>query len=406
MKALILVVFLALSSISLNLVNGQGYHKDIFIDAGCHLSQRTKLWAADSLGLSYENMTTKDSIVQHNKIAGNSQDLNGLLLYPDGSPRYRMIYTNGGKATAHGRTLGLEGIKHIRQFYNNGGSYMGSCAGAFIASKSHSSNTIPKEYYGLFPGRTKLTTLYDKKTGHHITPNSALLKYETFGNDMHIDSIYHWGGCYLRDNFQEGAEILLTFDYPEIPELDNQISCWSHKASEKSGRLVVIGSHPEHETTGDGLKLAKAMIQYALSDQEHLSFKGELKKGETIEMDKTSDDNQPLRTMIGDQQFHHFTINVPEGTDNLNISLVAPGRFKFVIYADKQPISVPESAKFKSLESASKASLAISNPPAGKIHIAVQCTTKVYMTREGKDMKYTGNVDLLNGTPYSITTNW
>lgn len=402
----LVILSILYSLISPQLTYSQGYHKDIFIDAGCHLSQRTKLWAADSLGLSYENMTTQDSVVQRQKIVGTEQDYNGLLLYPDGSPRFRMLYTNGGKATPHGRTLGKEGISRIISFYKGGGSYMGSCAGAFIASKSHSSNVIPKEYYGIFPGRTKLTTLYDKKTGHHIVPNSSLLKYEDFGNDMHIDSIFHWGGCFLRPDFIEGAEILLLFDYPENPEMDNQISSWSHKASEESGRLVVIGSHPEHDTSGDGLTLAKAMIQYALSDQEHIAYKGELKNGIKKNMDKSTFDNDPQNTKIGDQQFHHFTVNVPPNTKEVTVNLTAPGRFKFRIYGDKKPINTPFETEFKSLEKASENKLNIQNPPVGTLHIAVECTTKVYMTRDGKDMKYTGNTDLLNGAEYSINAIW
>ena len=61
-------------------------------------------------------------------------DENGILLYPDGAPRFRVVYMNGGRAKAHGGTLGEQGRKNYRMFVANGGGYVGSCAGAFIAS--------------------------------------------------------------------------------------------------------------------------------------------------------------------------------------------------------------------------------------------------------------------------------
>lgn len=60
---------------------------------------------------------------------GSPEDENGILLYPDGEPRFRMIYVNGGLATQHGRSLGEDGRQRIRDYVAAGGSYLGSCAG-------------------------------------------------------------------------------------------------------------------------------------------------------------------------------------------------------------------------------------------------------------------------------------
>ena len=55
--------------------------------------------------LPYEPTDAHEQI-QADKIVGTADDTNGALLYPDGAPRFRMIQTNGGSATRHGRTMG------------------------------------------------------------------------------------------------------------------------------------------------------------------------------------------------------------------------------------------------------------------------------------------------------------
>ena len=107
------------------------------MDGGCYLTSKTSLPASNYLNLTMEFMATSDSVLQRDIIIGNSYDVNGALLYPDVQPRFRCIYTNGGSASNHGRSLGLEGRDRIKQFFYSGGSYTGSCAGAFIATEHY-----------------------------------------------------------------------------------------------------------------------------------------------------------------------------------------------------------------------------------------------------------------------------
>ena len=83
----------------------EGFYKDLWMDSGARLSSRKKLFAAESLGLSYEYYAGKDTETQNRILHGTLEDANGVLLYPDGQPRFRMIYVNGGGATSHGKTL-------------------------------------------------------------------------------------------------------------------------------------------------------------------------------------------------------------------------------------------------------------------------------------------------------------
>ncbi|MGC9316222.1 MAG: hypothetical protein ACP5G4_11450, partial [bacterium] len=131
-KALLILFFLIPT-----LFPVEGYYKDLFMDGGANLTSRTTLPAADTLGLQMEFLATSSSTFQNSIMVENDDDYNGYLLYPDGSPRFRVIYTNGGSATSHGNSLGETGRQRIRDYFGAGGCYTGSCAGAFITSISY-----------------------------------------------------------------------------------------------------------------------------------------------------------------------------------------------------------------------------------------------------------------------------
>ena len=106
--------------------NSYGYYKDVFMDSGINVTSRRDLPATRFLGLSMEafvsaphspnKLTLRDTVIQNEMICGSADDLNGILLYPDGEPRFRMIYMNGGRATKHGNSLTPKGRANIQQF--------------------------------------------------------------------------------------------------------------------------------------------------------------------------------------------------------------------------------------------------------------------------------------------------
>ncbi|MBW1881466.1 MAG: discoidin domain-containing protein, partial [Deltaproteobacteria bacterium] len=49
----------------------EGFHKDLFMDSGCDLTQREQLYAAEFLGLSYDVMLTEDEDVQYEVIVAS-----------------------------------------------------------------------------------------------------------------------------------------------------------------------------------------------------------------------------------------------------------------------------------------------------------------------------------------------
>ena len=409
--------------------NSCGYYKDVFMDSGIHMIDRADLPATRFLGLSMETfiaapyypseLTIMDTIIQKELMCGNPWDENGILLYPDGEPRFRMIYMNGGLATRHGNSLTQKGRDNIRKFIENGGSYVGSCAGMFLASngvyeegKEYAPN---KSYLSIWPGTTHHTELDDSYTSVRLSEDSPLLKYYDFGGDLMIDSLRHSNGGYAYYGeggiIPEGTEPLLRFVYDTVSvdaktrHIHDQVCTWAYKKNEESGRVVITGSHPEGVTAGERLELMAAMMQYAMDGNGIEKIKGELIPGELREMKKSTADSDPLYTKIGDLQYHHFKVNVPANAKRLVISLKGYDKkdgFDLSLCAKAGEFAYHHNTDIKDVSQGCGKDLIIDAPQAGEWYISVRCENTVE-TRNGRyGTEYVKGREVLNGVSYSI----
>lgn len=386
--------------------SAEGYYKVLFMDGGLYLTSKTSLPAADYLNITMEHLATSEGDTQSFVLISNIDDDNGRLLYPDGEPRFRAVFTNGGTATNHGTSLGEDGRDRVRAFYNNGGSFTGSCAGAFIASLSNGSSGVNESYYHLWPGRTTVTNLLDTYTGHFIEPGSPLLNYYNFGGDMYISNIYHNGGCYPRTiDYPATTEVLLRYNYSSM-SMHQEPSCWAYKTGTDSGRVCVIGSHPESVTGGERLLLMAAMIRYSLDGQGAVNVKDTLSNGVIRYMDKTTGDNDPGFTKIGDKQYHHFKVEVPSGATGLEITLDGDSGYDLNLYVHPGNFAFNSTASYKEVVSGSDKVVSISDPVEGTWYIGIQCATTVTAMKQTWGYDYTGDLSVLNGVAYSITASW
>lgn len=427
---LIGTLFLVASSFSYKQKkNSCGYYKDVFMDSGIHMIDRSDLPATRFLGLSMETfiaapyypseLTIMDTIIQKELMCGNPWDDNGILLYPDGEPRFRMIYMNGGLATRHGNSLTQKGRDNIRKFIENGGSYVGSCAGMFLASngvyeegKEYAPN---KSYLSIWPGTTHHTELNDSYTSVRLSEDSPLLKYYDFGGDLMIDSLRHSNGGYAYYGeggiIPEGTEPLLRFVYDTVSvdaktrHIHDQVCTWAYKKNEESGRVVITGSHPEGVTVGERLELMAAMMQYAMDGNGIEKIKGELIPGELREMKKSTAASDPLYTKIGDLQYHHFKVNVPANAKRLVISLKGYDKkdgFDLSLCAKAGEFAFHHNTDIKDVSQGCLKDLIIVAPQAGEWYISVRCENTVE-TRNGRyGTEYIKGREVLNGVPYSI----
>ena len=406
-QSCVVFTLIALSSFSVSAT--EGYYRDIFIDGGCYLTARQSLAAAELLGLSqealwtpYEPVTDEHRGIQTEKIVGDENDANGCLLYPDGSPRFRMIQTNGGSATRHGRSLEEEGRQRVRDFYYAGGSYTGTCAGFFISSISAEDEGVNEAYYHIWPGRLEDTYLGDAYTGMFIEPGSPLLDYYDFGGDDYVASVRHNYGGYADENdleWPEGTEILARFDNPGH-RMHEQVSCLAYKEDELSGRLVIIGSHPEGVDSGERRDLMAAMIQFTLEGQGSTQTKGVLTSGQWRTMDQDWEDGAPLFAKIGDMQYHHFVVEVPPNCPSLDIVVEQDTDYDFNLYVAYDGLAFSTTADLASPRG--DESLSVEDPAAGQWHVGIENASSVTTTERDWFTEYTGNVDLLNGVAYAV----
>jgi hypothetical protein len=406
-KLLFTIIFISQFFWGISQINTEGYYKDVFMDGGVYLYSKTSMTAVDSLHLTMEYLATENQSIQDTKIVGDSNDLNGALLYPDGEPRFRLIYTNGGSATSHGTSLGGGGRDIIRAFYHNGGSYTGSCAGAFLTSMHYQSTGINNSYYHIWPGRTHTTGVLNTYTGQFIPLLSPLLQYYSFGGDHYVANVFHDGGCYAREDidFPSQTEILLRFDYPGYT-MHNKASSWAYKKNNESGRLVVIGSHPENADSGERLNIMKAIMQYALAGQGKPHVKASLDNGIALTMNKSTNDNDPAHTKIGDRQYHHFKVSFPNSVSNFAIKVDAQTGYHLNIYIKKDTFAFKSNALYADTGYASSKIFNVGNLAAGTYYISVECDTTVTTTLQNWGYDYTGNLAVLNGISYSIRLDW
>ena len=384
----------------------RGFHKDVFMDAGNYLTQRTAFPAVSFLGWEMDFMTTKDSLLQRSIVVESEEDENGCMLYPDNNPRYRMVYCNGGAAGNHGRSLTSTGRSRYRSFVSHGGAYVGSCAGGFFAAKGSKIGVDNQNYLGIYPGTVLQTHLMDSRVSMTIPENSVLLEYYNYGSDFRVDSIYHNGGGFVTDELlPAGAEILARYDHPG-KEMHGNGSVWAYKADEKTGRVVTTGSHPEYVTSGDRRELMAAMMRYATEGIGVPQVKGELKNGETRGMDRYFSDYNPAFARIGDGQYHHFTVTVPENAKDFKLELQSPEEADLYLTMRKEGLAWMTDADFLVVRAGAEKTLEIPSLSAGTWYVGVYCAEKVTVKCAVDQFESSGNLDALNGISYYLTASW
>ena len=409
------------------LARGRGYYKDVFMDGGVALTSRYYLPATRFLGLSIDyfasaktdKLTQKDTLLQRNIFCGCEEDTNGWLLYPDGAPRFRVIYVNGGKSGSHARSLTERGRELLREYVANGGSYVGTCAGAYMATsgsrRDNGSIRNSNSYLALWPGYAKPTGLKKARPTLTLRKKSPLLRYFDFGGDKTVAEVFHNGGCsaygYKDGKMPKGTEPLAYYKYEDTKrvKIDGRVAVWAYKPTEQSGRVVMCGSHPEGVSEGERLEFMSAMLLYAMDGNARPQLKGELKAGVVREMNKRTEDEDPKYTRIGDRQYHHFVIEVPRGCKRAVISLDGyedAKKFDLTLCAKRGDFAFHDNTLHKNVSRGCKKRLVLERPKSGKWYVSVLCETAVTSLRGKYGSRYTGRTSVLNGVPYKISVEY
>ena len=269
----------------------------------------------------------------------------------------------------------------------------------------------PREYLNIWPGYGVDTGMSGTYTGMTLDKDSPLLRYNDFGGDHFIDSVYHNNGCYAVPLLEPGdaeTEVLLRY-VADTMKLERPVhgrpAAWAYKQNAASGRVIAIGSHPESRGYGEILDLMASLVRYAIDGNGDTPVKGALKDGEPRVMDRTTADKLPAYTRIGDLQYHHFYLDVPKGTKRVTVELSTPEGWKdFDLYLFAAPgkPAFKSNAAWKNVVLGSDKKLTVDNPKAGRLYISVQCATTVDTLESKYGDTYTGRTEVLNGVPYTI----
>lgn len=394
------------------IVLNRSFYKDVFLDAGIVLTSRKSLAAAEFLNLTlegislpYSNPSAEDKALQSAIISGEPVDLNGRLLYPDGQPRYKLLFVNGGTATSHGQSLGKKGVSNMHTFVKNGGSYVGTCAGAFLAANGYDDTPKYPYFLSVWPGVTQHTKLHNKRFGIFIEENSPLFQYYDFGGDYYVADVRHNNGGFPLD-LPDGTEVLARYDYPKDENIHMKPNIWAYKETLLTGRVVLEGSHPEEVKDGERRDLTAAMMLYAMDGVGVASLKGYLKKGEERVMNKKSTDNKPSHTCIGDLQTHHFAAYIPPDAKNVRVELKSSSDCDLALMMSQDSYAFTDVAEYRSSVPGANQQLSFKSIREGLWFIAVQCLTTVTVNETDYGQEYVGKTEVLNGVPYKISINW
>lgn len=442
-------------------VPSQSYYKDVFLDSGCELDNMKnnpdnpksyEIGIPAILPAAYYNLFGKDTwqdhleyvwtssdedtLTQNLVFRGSDKDANGVLLYPDGEPRFKMIYTFGGSASKHGKSLGQEGLERVRTFYANGGSYTGSCAGCILAAPYYNGGDKSECHYNIHDGaKYRFTGMFiSKNTYTHLVmePGNPLQKYFSgaLAAKTDMDSLRHSGGCMMvEEAMPAGTEILGRFGQPtegvklpkklKIEKFLGQPCIWAYKRNAESGRLVVCGSHPELCNTSEVTELYTAQLRYAMDGFGSAKPKAVLENGAKRTMNNPED---PLYAGIGDRQYHHFLVYLPKPAKRLKITLhydiqgaglelsMKRGTYAF-------PDAQPEYTAKSVAETDDTVTLTARKVPAGLWYISVYCPvtpeavlhTSTIEGNAGGYVEYVGTgagIAALNGIGYDIKAEW
>ena len=185
-----------------------------------------------------------------------------------------------------------------------------------------------------------------------------------------------------------------------------QPSIWSYKCDSVCGRVVMEGSHPEEVSSGERLDLTAAIMQYAMDGVGCTTIKGVLNNKDVRLMDRSTEDNNPLYTKIGDLQCHHFIVDIPEGAHDITVTIDSNVDCDLSLMMCQDTYAYPDEADFISSNKGAYQQLSFSTIEPGIWYVAVQCLSSVIVMETEYGQTYIDADGVMNGVPYQISVSW
>lgn len=129
----------------------------------------------------------------------------------------------GGKSSIASKAMGPQMREDIRKFIENGGGYVGFCAGAFLTTPWVGKTSTPG--LGIIQGRT---------IGYR-----ADVSIQPMVMDEGVRYLYWQGGPYFTFNANEAKNVRITMKYKMTSQIGGVESSYG------KGKVSVTGLHPE-----------------------------------------------------------------------------------------------------------------------------------------------------------------
>ncbi len=384
----------------------EGFYCDVFQDEGTQIGGSDMKKNCDYIGYTMEHLNISQNNSTNRKkqlevIEKCDHDDNGYLLYPDNQPRFAIIYYHGG-SMSHSRDLGEEGRKRIRTHYYNGGSQFGSCAGSYMLA-TYFRGRYQETYFRIWKGGMDGPNVSRTPINKIINASSPFIGYMDFKAGDVVKSVFHNnGGSVDTTEMPEGTRICAMHN---SSSLKGYGAIWAWKDNDTTGRVLGITGHPEGNSSTDQKRYMGACMLYITDHLGKPKVKGTLSNGGIVEMTKGTKDDDPLRTKIGDKQYHHFTLEC-ETAKNVEITVAGEEGYDFHVFVAKDTAAFRGNAEYADSSSGHAKKLTIPILESGKWYVGVKLNNTVSTSSGTLFPKYTGDLKMLNGISYTIEAKW
>ncbi|MFN5382632.1 MAG: BPL-N domain-containing protein [Alphaproteobacteria bacterium] len=129
-----------------------------------------------------------------------------------------MLVIPGGAASPYNEALGSDGMESIREFVEQGGVFLGICAGAYFSAKESEFGGVYKLPYI----KKKHLGLYDGKVKGPVFNNLAeKAKIQVLCSDSVIREVFSYGGGFFENaHLLQSITILASYSHINIQGLD------------------------------------------------------------------------------------------------------------------------------------------------------------------------------------------
>ena len=110
--------------------------------------------------------------------------------------------------------------------------------------------------------------------------------------------------------------------------------------------------------------------------------------------------------MIGDKQYHHFIVEIPEKARNIILTLNGDNAYDLFLYMKKDDFAFARESDYKDVSPGAVKKVRFDKLLPGIWYVAVECYTTVDVKLTDWGYEYTGPTGVLNGVPYSLLIEW